>query len=175
MAKQPKVKKPYRVMHKFWLDLNRENEFWLDEQIATLKARRSFVTTIRQAIELILDLRAGRLDVLFSLFPWTQDTLKPAPTPPDNSDLERKIEQLERVILQQGIPTNAPLVASPALKPTGMQPIAGASRKFDLPTFDDDDDDGATLVIKKSTSTDASMNFLTQLQGFIVTAATPAD
>lgn len=166
----------YRLRYTFWLNHLNQDEERVADTIEKLKNERSFATVVRDGIMIVSELREGRADLLFKLYPWIADLVKPTtPPPPDTSALERKIEQLERVILQQGIPTNAPLVASPALKPTGMQPIAGASRKFDLPTFDDDDDDGATLVIKKSTNTDASMNFLTQLQGFIVTAGKTAD
>lgn len=65
-------KSRYRVIHKFWLGITKPDEDRLDEQIRELKRSRKFTTVIRDALRLIVDLRAGRLNVLFELFPWVQ-------------------------------------------------------------------------------------------------------
>ena len=62
----------YRVQHKFWLDITKNEEHALDEKIQQLKQGRGFSQTIRDALNLIWDLREGRLDVLFELFPWVR-------------------------------------------------------------------------------------------------------
>jgi len=62
--------KPYRMMFRYWLDATKDDELALADFCEELKQERSFVSTIRQALTLIRDLRAGRLDSLFALFPW---------------------------------------------------------------------------------------------------------
>ena len=62
--------KPYRMMFRYWLDATKDEELALADFCEELKESRSFVSTIRQALTLIRDLRAGRLDSLFALFPW---------------------------------------------------------------------------------------------------------
>lgn len=65
-------KKPYRLMFRFWLDLEKEEEAKIADTIELLKNQRLFSSTIRNGIRLINDLRKGKLDVLFELFPWVQ-------------------------------------------------------------------------------------------------------
>ena len=66
------AKKSFRLRFTFWLDMHKSDEAAIAETIADLKSQRSFVSTIRDGIRLICDLRAGRLDVLFELFPWVR-------------------------------------------------------------------------------------------------------
>ena len=78
----------------FWLDDEKESDWAVGQSIRALKLERKFVGTVRDGIRLIVDLRAGRTDTLFSMFPWLLDTLKPTPAPPSPTDtgaLERKI------------------------------------------------------------------------------------
>lgn len=63
---------PYRERFFFWLNLEKSEEFEIADQITDLKQRRQFTKTIRDGIRLICDLRAGRLNVLFELFPWVR-------------------------------------------------------------------------------------------------------
>lgn len=60
----------FRKRFIFWLDLDKPDQLKLAEDIETLKADRHYSKTIRDGIRLIIDLRAGRTDVLFELFPW---------------------------------------------------------------------------------------------------------
>ncbi len=91
----------YRVMHKFWLDLKKDNEDWLDEQIKHLKKSRKFTVILRDALRLILDLKAGRTDVLFELFPWVRETT--SANLEKNNEIELKVElrHLQQLILER--------------------------------------------------------------------------
>jgi len=62
--------KRFRLRYMFWLDLSKDDENELAEQIEILKQERQFAETIRDGIRLICDLRAGRTDRLFAMFPW---------------------------------------------------------------------------------------------------------
>lgn len=61
-----------RIMFRFWLDDNKEDENALIGEVGDLKANRKFTETIRQGISLISDLRNGSLKVLFELFPYVK-------------------------------------------------------------------------------------------------------
>lgn len=62
--------KRFRLRYMFWLDLSKDDENELAEQIEILKQERQFAETIRDGIRLICDLRAGRTERLFAMFPW---------------------------------------------------------------------------------------------------------
>lgn len=152
-----------RKQHRFWLDNRIESEAKLNKDITTLKRRRMFISTIRQGIELILDLRAGRLEVLLFLFPWVKDALTPpAPPPPDTNAL---IAEFRKLLQEQGsraIPMfdndGKLLLAGEKPTVTTGRPIAGGLKPLSKPMVDDDDD--VEIVVKKNTSTDAGLNFL---------------
>lgn len=62
----------HRIGFKFWLNMNKADEEAIADQIELLKNERSFTEVIRDGIRLICDLRKGKLDVLFELFPWVR-------------------------------------------------------------------------------------------------------
>lgn len=62
----------YRLMYRFWLNIAKPAEEVIADKIEILKNERLFSQTIRDGIRLICDLRDGRLDVLFELFPWVK-------------------------------------------------------------------------------------------------------
>ena len=64
-----------RVRVEFWLDLNKDGEAALAEDIAELKGDRAFAPTLRDGLRLVGDLRQGRLDELHRLFPWVIDRI----------------------------------------------------------------------------------------------------
>lgn len=110
-AKQetPTRARRFRRLFPFQLDVNKPEEQELAETIDDLKARRAFSKTVRDGIRLICDLRAGRLDVLFELFPWIQAQMgqasapqPAAPQPQHNQALVEQISRLERLLVQQG-------------------------------------------------------------------------
>jgi hypothetical protein len=152
-------RKTFRLRFTFWLDMTKPDEENIAETIDHLKAERSFVRTVRDGIRLICDLRAGRLDVLFELFPWVQAEFLEHKTSTgtngngDNTgELKRQIERLEQLLLQQNSgPIMAP-VGGP--KPMNVPQVAG-------PAVDDDEDITGLLSVKKAKSDGKSaQNFL---------------
>lgn len=73
--KQPIAVITGRVVHHFWLNLNKDAENKLDQAVRELKKRRLFAETLRDGLRLILDLQAGSLTVLFELFPNIREHL----------------------------------------------------------------------------------------------------
>ncbi len=145
----------------FWLDDENERDYEVGQAIVSLKAQRKFVSTIRDGVRLIMDLRAGRTGVLFELFPHLESTLKPtAAPPPDNGKLEREIADLKRLITEQG-GIAAPPAGYPVMKPSGsgIQPLKGANA-VQFPTFEDDDTD--TVIIRRDPNAGAAIlsNFM---------------
>lgn len=69
-------RKSFRLRFAFQLDDMRQDESELIDYIQELKTQRKFVTTIKQGLRLIRDLRAGRSDVLLSLFPHVVENLR---------------------------------------------------------------------------------------------------
>lgn len=153
-------KNRFRLRFTFWLDLLKPEEEQLADQIELLKNDRSFVGTIRDGIRLISDLRAGRLDVLFELFPWVRaeffeyiQSLQP-PKNSTESELERQLARLEVLLLQQG---NVPV--SPAAKPLGST----GPKSLAVPQFSIPDDDDMALEIRVDTSTNSAQNFINSM------------
>lgn len=64
-----------RVQYRFWLDAMKDAELELGQEILVMKKRRKFQTTVKDALRLILDLRAGRVEVLLELFPFVRDAM----------------------------------------------------------------------------------------------------
>ncbi len=85
----------FRLRFTFWLDLHKDDERWLADQIELLKNSRTFASTIRDGIRLITDLRAGQTTVLFELFPWIKDSLQPSATP---SDVFERMVQMQAAL-----------------------------------------------------------------------------
>jgi hypothetical protein len=156
----------FRLRQTFWLDLNREDEKEIAEQVAILKENRTFVKTVRDGIRLICDLRKGQVDVLFELFPWVKAEFLAGIQPQETAGeraLREHLERIERQLLSAHfssgtVPNTTTSVGNPKTL-SGPKPLN--VQKFDLPTFDDDDLD--TLVIKKDTSTDSAQNFINSL------------
>jgi hypothetical protein len=100
--------KRFRLRFTFWLDMQKPDETELAETIEILKQNRSFVATIRDGIRLICDLKAGQTEVLFELFPWVSEALRPVPAPTEQR-LQEQINRLEALLLAQGnIPIQSP-------------------------------------------------------------------
>lgn len=66
------AQKSHRLMFRFWLDIFKSEEAEIADTIENLKNERSFTQAIRDGIRLICNLRDGKLDVLFELFPWVK-------------------------------------------------------------------------------------------------------
>lgn len=91
----------FRPRFTFWLDLYKADEATLAEVIYVLKRERTFVSTIRDGIRLICDLRAGQADSLFELFPWVKEMLVQSAAPVDQR-LQDQIARLEALLVAQG-------------------------------------------------------------------------
>src|SRR5262245_27698653 len=90
----------YRLMQKFWLDVTKQDEYELAAEATELRKKRLWASTIRDALRLILDLRQGRLDVLFELFPWVKAKFEGATPPvPENDELRKRLDMMEQFIL----------------------------------------------------------------------------
>lgn len=140
----------YRLRFTFWLDMLKPEELEIADQIEHLKNERSFASTIRDGIRLICDLRQGRVDVLFELFPWVRAEFIAGVQPHETAGekaLKEQMKRLEKLMLQQG---NIPVQLSSSTGPKAMR-----VSQVENPVYDDDD-----IVLKKDTSTDSAKNFL---------------
>jgi hypothetical protein len=149
----------YRLRFTFWLDMLKSDERDIADEIELLKNERTFAKTIRDGIRLIGDLRKGRVDVLFELFPWVKADFLAGVQPQETAGEKALREQLKRIeqqLLQQG---NLPLQLPASAVQTG--PKAMSVPQFETPVYDDDD----ALVIKKDTSTTSAKNFLNSMMG----------
>jgi hypothetical protein len=152
-----------RGRYAFWLDYNKDEQLGLAETIDELKRTRKFVSTIRDGIRLICDLRAGRLETLFELFPWIKVEFLAGVQPQETAGeraLREQLARIEQQLLQQGnIPIQLP---APTLKALSGGPKAMAVPTFSAPVCDDDEDFN-TVVLKKDTTTDSCLNFVTSM------------
>lgn len=144
------AKERFRLQFKFWLDVNKADEYHIAELIDELKRGGAFSKAIRDGLRLIADLWRGNLDVLLTLFPWVEDAFyeRFAAQQPDTDDaLQQRLDSLEKLLLQQG---NVPLETAVS----GPKPLAKGVPKSDTP-----DDD--LLVMRKAQSDgSSSRNFL---------------
>jgi len=113
----------FRMRFTFWLDLNKEDEYEIAEEIELLKRKRTFSQTIRDGIRLICDLRAGRTDVLRELFPWVLE-----PAAHEGGGVQQQLKRLEVLLLEQG---NVPIDRPAALKNAGEVALEVKSAKRD--------------------------------------------
>lgn len=140
-----------RQTRKFQLRLDHPVDTHVAEILDFARTQRREVTLIREAVMLYWALENGNLEALFDKFPQYRAQLKP-----DTADL---VEQFRQLLQQQGRvekSETAPVLAGP-------KPLVAP--KLSLPRLEDDDDDQDTIVLKRSTSTDASMNFLNSMLG----------
>lgn len=172
MGKKKKRRIPVktgRVVHHFWLNIWNTSEGRLDNEVQELKKQRKFAETVRDGLRLILDLRAGSLEVLFELFPHLQErlagqTTSPTPQPPPTPDpTELAKEIAAQIILQGG--TGGYMMQSTGQQPdtnrTGQGSKQLTPKQFELPKFEDDDDETQpSIAVTKNTSTSATSNFI---------------
>lgn len=106
-------RKSFRLKFTFWLDDMRPDESDLITYIEELKAQRKFVTTIKQGLRLMRDLREGGVDVLFELFPHLKSRLA---GPSDNSELLTLISGLMSSQTAATMPSLPPMVKVAAVE-----------------------------------------------------------
>lgn len=137
------VKERFRLQFKFWLDVNKPDEFELAEMLDTLKEKHLYASSIRDGLRLIHSLREGRLDILFALFPWIEDELKAQITLPDNAQLYEEIETIKDLIIRQ--------------LQAGTSPRVGGTTPF--PTLDFDDIKLDIVEDNEASATETRDNF----------------
>jgi hypothetical protein len=136
-----------RFKYNFWLDDSKKDDRVVAVTIADLKKLRAFSSVLRDGIMIVSELRQGKTDLLFKLYPWIADSLRPAASAPnsDPDDIAERVYQKMNaggkvVILDS---SNDPLVAAPALK--GLKPINAP--QIAMPVIPDDDQD--PIVIRR--------------------------
>ena len=153
-----------RKRFEFWLNDQRQEDWLVYELISKLKkptkGQGQFTRAIREGLRLWASLRDGQVDVLLEIFPWVREALaKPVPMATvsgvGNSELAKEIAA--QIILQGG---TADSMRQPTSAPS--QPKQIAAPNFAMPVFEDDDQ--PTVLIRASTNTDSSMNFVTALK-----------
>jgi hypothetical protein len=157
--------KRFRLRYTFWLDLNDPNENTLADQIERLKTERSFAKTVRDGIRLLLDLRAGKSDVLFELFPWVKAeflTQLQSSKMASELDLQRQLERLEKMLATQPpVSLNTPHI----LQPVAVEGSRALSApKLGLSHFDDGE--GDTLVVEREARNNSTQNLLNAALSF---------
>lgn len=142
--------KRFRLKFTFWLDVTKDDEYELAGQIDDLKRERLFSQTIRDGIRLLCDLRAGRTDVLFSLFPWLAAEFV---TPGEGSEgsLEHQLEELRYLILAQ----NGAAPGEFDDRFASLQPLRQVAAG--------EDDEGIQLEVTQASDGSSAQNFLTSL------------
>lgn len=151
----------HRLRFNFWLDIAKPLEEGIADNIEILKNKRSFSSAIRDGLRLIVDLRNGKLDVLFELFPFVKleilDLMRDVKSDDsdDNSseDFKAQFQRLEQLILSQGIKQGSPVINQ-----------IGSMKSMQSPIFNDSDD--LDLVVTKDTSSggNSAQNFLRSMQ-----------
>ena len=191
----PKADPRRRLQFKFWLATNVERDRAVGEYLHEMKKKRKMLPTIRDAIRLIRDLRAGRVDVLLELFPFVRDAI--APPQPSAGDefaeiiadqqaiLLAKIDALSLAAIQPDPPLEARTAPNPAISspdiaqnpgitapdvseaPRASGPRPMAVPQFAAPEPDISDDD--VLIIHKDANAgkQATANFLSSVQALV--------
>jgi hypothetical protein len=142
--------KRFRLKHTFWLDVTKADERDLAARIEDLKEQRRFSQTIRDGIRLISDLRAGRTETLFALFPWLAAELSVVSEGRGELSLERQLEELRALIVSQ----NGAALAGFDDGLASLQPLRRAAFE---------DDDAVDLRVTATSDGASAQNFLNSL------------
>jgi hypothetical protein len=148
MAKKKQTKpRKYapRQTRKFQLRLDHAEDAHVRDVLDFCRGERREVTVIRHAINLYWALEQGNLEALFDVFPQYKAQFAP--------NTAEALEQFMQILQRQQF---APTVESAA----GPKQIAAPN--FAMPIFEEDDE--PTVLIRASTSTDSSLNFVTALR-----------
>ncbi len=156
----PTIRKRYQF--KFWLDSLKSDEFELGAQLEALKKSRKYAGTIRDALKLLFSLRERKTDVLFSMFPWLVDELKPKNgngagemTEHLNRIEQFFLQQSQNMLLNQGAPAGD-------TKPVGMGGLKAMNvSRIAAPV--DDDDELDILIVPSTAPSNSARNFLNAL------------
>ena len=152
--------KRYRMRFDFQLNVAKDDEFAIAEQIANLKTQGLYSKTVRDGIRLVSDLRDGNLDMLYELFPWVRAEFLEymAAVQPQLSDTEINIQQqLSRIeeLLANGDTTSSAL---------NITSGGGGPKPMKIPSISppdfDDHDDAPLIVTKAAASGNTAQNFI---------------
>lgn len=152
-ARKPRQRKPIkRVTKHFQLRVDHPIDAHVGEILSYAKGQRREVTVIRDGVRLLWALENNDLSVLFDMFPHLKGQFLPGGV--------NLIEQIQSMLSKQAIGQGD---HKPALGfgPTGKQLTAA---HLDMPNFEELDDQ-PTVIIRASTNTDSSLNFVTALKG----------
>lgn len=150
--------KSYRVQHRFWLDISKDNEYALAEQLAEKKAERLYSATLRNALKLYFSLAEGDTSVLDDLFPFARQEALQRDSGGGSGASKEDITRLEKILASL---TSNNMLMRPT-QPAGDGPKPMTVPQFDLPRFDDDDDD-FTIELQPVTDTGAAQNFINSM------------
>jgi len=160
----------------FWLDEKKPHEQWLLDNIPMLKSKWVFSRCMREGLELlihfrqwsikavdvyelIMDLREGNLDKLLSMFPHLKTKLGGEGA--GDNELSKEVRRLQDLMLSISKSDSYTMQSlAPMQKTDGPKAINAPN--LSMPIFEDDDE--PTVLIRASTCTDSSMNFVTALR-----------
>ena len=154
--------KRYRMRFDFQLNVAKDEEYAIAEQISYLKSQGRYSRTVRDGIRLVSDLHEGNLDVLFDLFPWVRAEFVEYVTSvqPQKSATETNIQQQLARIEELLATSEVPSFDSGARGPKPLQ-----VPEISAPRFEDMDE---LLIVKQSQSDGSSaQNFLDSAFGLI--------
>ena len=155
--------KRYRMRFDFQLNVAKDDEFAIAEQIAALKGQGRYSKTVRDGIRLVSDLHAGNLDVLFELFPWVRAdfleymTSVQRPKSDTETHIQKQLARIEALLAHGETMPPTSRSASGVGGPKAMRvpPIAA-------PDVEDDDHD-MLLISQAVSSSNATQNFLNSI------------
>ncbi|MEZ4672534.1 MAG: hypothetical protein R3E39_31925 [Anaerolineae bacterium] len=157
MPKAEKQKKPAnrryvpRQTRKFQLRLEHPVDRHVGDILDFSRSQRREVTLIRDGVRLLWALENNDLSVLFELFPHLKDQFVPG-----GLDLLEHVQALFLKSREFAMPS-AP-VGQGTLHAGGPKPLNAPA--LAMPTFDDED----TIIISKSASSNATLNFLNNMK-----------
>ena len=156
--------KRVRLQFKFWLDVLKDVEAAIADELERLKEQRKMAPTIRDALRLFLSLGQGDSSVLLELFPdirgyfYQQFQAEQADAATQFNEIILRLNQIQQVQSQP----------APISSPDEMRSISGprpiAAQSFEVPSYDDDDD-GLLLEVRVDADAGAraSANFINSL------------
>lgn len=129
-------KRRHRLMYNFWLDINKPEEEEIADTIENLKDTRSFAKAVRDGIRLIWELKQGKTEYLFQLFPWLRAEITPTPlvfAADYQPQVSSQLKRIEQMLLEQS-----------QTPPLGTDLNGGGIKRLNVgstapPSFDDDD------------------------------------
>lgn len=95
----------FRLMYRFWLDINNADQRGIAERIEEWKASRTFAKAVRDGLTLIAELQQGRVDALWRLFPGVVNQMV---LDRQNAEIQNLKAELARVQAQLEMKNTAP-------------------------------------------------------------------